>query len=233
MFRFIILLVILSAVVGCSVSPATGDIRVDATTEQTFERSFGRLTNALSGKEQQQLVFAILKINLEGIESARELLQKDDGMSLSAMTIKDRHGLNYQGIIELSQSVQSVEVRLEGDEPSPGLTAEFSTPLAIDEQATQDAMLADTAWLLTTDTNGHIRQNYILFNSDGRVSYLDPAKNSPGPHVWQQHDQKVRFTFNDSYAVYLGEITDQNVITGKAANVNGSKWTWQAERVVN
>lgn len=233
MYRVLILLVILITLAGCSASPSARDIRVDATSDKTFQRSFARLNNALSDKQQQQLMFAVLKINLEGVETAKELLQRENELSLSAIAIKDRlHGLNYQGIIELSQSVQSVEVRLEGDEPSPGLTAEFSAPLA-SMPAMQDATLADTAWLLTTNSNGHIRQNYILFNSDGRLSYLDPAKKSPGPHAWQQKDKKVRFTFNDNYAVYLGEITGENVITGKAANVNGFNWTWQAERVVN
>ena len=47
---------------------------------------------------------------------------------------------------------------------------------------------------------------------------------------WEQVGAKVRITFNDNYAVYLGILDEAVAMHGAAANINGTDWTWIARR---
>ncbi len=230
--RILLLALIYVGISGCSTLQTASEPRIDSTSDKSFQKSLSTLMDSGTQKQKQKLLIALLRINLEGVGSATEMLANKDDLSLSGSKIKEKlHGLNYTEIIELSKNMQSVQVILPGEEP--GLTDEFRTPLNQSESNSQATVLSATSWLITTNTNGHIRKEYIVLNSGGDLSYKNESKKSDGSHTWELFNKKVRFTFNNNYSVYIGEMKSSATMKGKAANVNGTNWTWEAERIAN
>lgn len=62
-------------------------------------------------------------------------------------------------------------------------------------------MLAGTQWTVTDNVNGHVSEQRLKLQPDGKV---DDGSSTSGR--WEQIGAAVRIAFNDNYAVYLGTL---------------------------
>jgi hypothetical protein len=90
---------------------AAEPLRLDASTDETTVASWNAMVGAASPTQRQQLLEAMLKINLAGINSANEMLSTPDTDSLGIVRIKEKvSGLTAEQIIDLSNKVSTVRV---------------------------------------------------------------------------------------------------------------------------
>lgn len=171
---------------------------------------------SLDQKAQIELATAILKLNMVGITSAKEMLADPELRSPGPVRIKDRiAGLSSAEIIELANKASTV--RIIAASQKPGLPADLLTPLAAGNPGYS---LASTKWKLVSDMNGHIKEQLLEFKSDGTVETDPPS--TAGASSWEQSADEVRIFVNDSYAVSRGKLVDADHIQGTAGNKNGS-----------
>ncbi|WP_157062447.1 DUF6694 family lipoprotein [Pseudoxanthomonas dokdonensis] len=102
------------AVTACATSenPAS-QIRLDATSDATAMSSFSAMAEALTSENRQELLVAMLKLNMTGVNSVYEVIQNPDLQSPSIARIKDKvDGMTAQQIIDLANRTSSVEAEV-------------------------------------------------------------------------------------------------------------------------
>lgn len=102
------------ALAACSSAPARSDqaLRLDATSDATAQRSFQRMVDRADAAGKQELAFAMLKLNMEGVQSVYEVVQQPELKTLSIARVKDRvAGMTAEEIIALANAVSSVDVQ--------------------------------------------------------------------------------------------------------------------------
>lgn len=117
MMKGILIAVLLAAgATGCATSAdSTNAIRLDATSASTAKSSFAAMAEALGPKKRQELLVAMVKLNLAGVESAYEVVRNQSLQSLSIVNIKDQvAGMTAQEIIDLAERTSSVEATVTG-----------------------------------------------------------------------------------------------------------------------
>jgi hypothetical protein len=70
----------------------------------------------------------------------------------------------------------------------------------------------------------------IIFGEEGVLITTHPNDMTPANDFWRVENQKIRFSFNDEFSVYVGEMVSDNLILGYASN-SRFKWKWRAFRV--
>ncbi|GAA4861344.1 hypothetical protein [Luteimonas vadosa] len=102
--------------VACATAPATQDVlRIDATSTDSAEASYKAMMSERSEADQQRLALAVLMLNMEGVESAREVVDNPELQSPSIGRIKDKvAGLSANEIIELAARNPSIQIETPG-----------------------------------------------------------------------------------------------------------------------
>ena len=78
---------------------------------------------------------------------------------------------------------------------------------------------------MTSNINGFISHDHLTLRPDGNLDDGNPSRS-----CWEQRETAIKLAFNDNYAVYLGTVNGAKFMQGSATNVNGSEWTWEAQR---
>lgn len=117
MLKKILLAIFLTfAATACATSvDSTSEIRLDATSDSSAKNSFAAMAKALEPQKRQELLVAMIKLNLVGVESASEVVQNPALQSPSIVRIKDQvAGMTAQEIIDLAERTSSVEAKIIG-----------------------------------------------------------------------------------------------------------------------
>lgn len=103
-----------SLAAGSSFPLRAGDaIRLDATSEATAHASFQQMMDHADDRGKRDLAIAMGKINLEGVQSAYDLVQRPELQTMSIGRIKDRvAGMTAEEIVALANSIDGVEMRV-------------------------------------------------------------------------------------------------------------------------
>jgi hypothetical protein len=213
-------LFILLATLFCA--QVVAETRIDASTEDTFNGSLNSMKHELAPEKLAQLNKAVMTLPFAGMQSFKDT--PPDG--IVKLDIKKLDGMTADQIIELAQKTVSVKISVG---PPPGLPARFKVPLRPVSDTTPTAAgvssLAGTQWIVTENVNGHVSEQRMKLQQDGKV---DDGSSTSGR--WEQLGTAARISFNDNYAVYLGTLDNSNGMKGTAANINGTEWIWTAKR---
>lgn len=88
-------------------------IRLDASSDAAAKASWKRMTESVSPEKQQQLLLAMLQINLAGVNSAYEVVGNPELQHPNIARIKDRiAGLDADEIIALGNRVSTFQARV-------------------------------------------------------------------------------------------------------------------------
>lgn len=202
-------------------------IRIDGSSDAKATATFNRMVAAGDPARRQALLMAMIKINMDGVDSASEMLADPKLRNPSIANIRQRlDGMTADEILALADGIESTSVFIAGQEP--GVPADLLQPLA---QGPTAHDLAGTTWIVTSDINGHIRSSTYRLDADGSAHDLDQGL-AAGPHRWEQSGDEVRIHVNDGFAVYRGRV-EEGQLGGKAGNRNGSTWSWTATRAAD
>ncbi|TAM15234.1 MAG: hypothetical protein EPN68_17670 [Rhodanobacter sp.] len=99
---------------GCaSVPPAQTAIRIDSSSPQAANASYKAMMGELSQAEQQKLAIAVLVLNMQGVKSAREVVNNPALQSPSIARIRTKvAGLTAPQIIALAAKNPSVRIKI-------------------------------------------------------------------------------------------------------------------------
>jgi hypothetical protein len=78
---------------------------------------------------------------------------------------------------------------------------------------------------MTDNINGFISYKHVTLRPDGTLDDGSSSRNH-----WEQRGTVLKLALNDNYAVYLGTLNEATSMQGSAANIDGSEWTWTAQR---
>lgn len=117
MFRNILNVMIVAALLFVASVQAKEPIRIDATSDTTAQASFARMTTSLSPRKQQALQVAVLILNMEGVSSAYDVVNDPELQRPSIERIRDKvSGMTADEIIRLSKRVTSVRATVQPSE---------------------------------------------------------------------------------------------------------------------
>lgn len=86
-------------------------LRIDGTTDETAQASYTKMARGLSPERKMALALAVLKLNMEGINSAHEMLNTPGANSPSITRIRERvNGMTAQEIIALGETVEGIQI---------------------------------------------------------------------------------------------------------------------------
>jgi hypothetical protein len=227
MCRYLCIVFGFSLIVNC-VSASNLELnRIDGTTNESYKSSLQKLLKTLDKKQQTELDLAIIKLHFVGVSSIWVASNQNKFLEIPSKETKAKlHGFTFQDIITLAASFKSVDVLIAGQEP--GLSEEFKKPLETTINL-PIINLSGTSWLFTTNTNGHIKHKSYKFMPNGTLKSLLLKQNTEIKSTWQQEGDRIRISFSNNYAVYLGSLESESLIKGKSTNINGFDWTWIAE----
>lgn len=117
MLRPVVLsLINLLLVAACASAPTPGEmVRIDATSEATAATSYSAMMKGRSLTDQQKLAVAVLKLNLEGANSAYDVARNPELQNPTIGRIKDKvAGLTADQIIELADRTSSLRIEVSG-----------------------------------------------------------------------------------------------------------------------
>lgn len=91
--------------------------------------------------------------------------------------------------------------------------------------------LVGSRWRLTYDSPSFGHREYdLIFHEAGKLMNTHPNEKTPDDDTWEAVGNKVELRFNNGYAVYRGEFSDQSHMSRTAASKAGGTWEWQAYR---
>lgn len=100
----------MSCLLASGLSLARDSLRIDASSDASAQRTWKKMVASASPEERQQLIIALLKLNLAGVSSAYEVAGNPELQTLSAARIKDKiSGLTADEIIELAERTSTAE----------------------------------------------------------------------------------------------------------------------------
>ncbi len=203
-------------------SQIVAEPRIDASTQANFTQSLEVMKRELTSSKAAELDAAVASLPFAGMRSFKDT--PPDG--IVKLDIKKLDGMTADQIIELAHKTVSVKIWAG---PPPGLPKQYAAQLVGKADKTNDSFnapsLAGTAWDLTDNLNGFISHEHVVLRNGG---IMDDG--TAGHGHWEQLGAQVKIAFNDNYAVYLGSLEDATSLKGSAANINGSEWTWTAQR---
>ncbi len=104
----ILLMVLLAACAAVSEEV----IRLDSSSDAAATASWERMLESVSPSQKNQLLAAMVQINLAGVSSAYEVVENPDLQRFGIVGIKDKvSDLNADEIIELGKRVSTMEVQ--------------------------------------------------------------------------------------------------------------------------
>lgn len=87
--------------------------------------------------------------------------------------------------------------------------------------------LEGTTWRYTDEA--FQRDFRISFLAQGRLLSHHPNERTPDNDYWEQHGNKLIFSYNDGYSVSTGRIIRPDYIKGKTRNEKGDEWEWEMQ----
>jgi hypothetical protein len=213
-------LIILLATMCCA--HAVAETRIDASSEDAFNTSLHSMRQELAPNKKAQLDTALITLPFAGMQSFKDTPPD----AVVKLDIRKIDGMTADQIIELARKTVAVKIRVG---PPPGLPDEFKAPLrpgaGVPSSGPETLPVAGTQWIVTDNINGNVSEMRLKLLADGKV---DDGRSTSGR--WEQVGAKVRIALNDNYAVYLGILDKAVAMHGAAANINGTDWTWEANR---
>jgi len=80
--------------------------------------------------------------------------------------------------------------------------------------------------------SGHTEYDFT-FRSAGKLDLHNPRDTTPDNDAWELNGTKITLMINDSYAVYEGQLSGRDFMSGTAKNKKAYTWDWEARRVSN
>jgi hypothetical protein len=210
------LLFLLPALLFCT--QVLAETRIDASTDETFNKTLEMMKHELPPQKAARLNAAVMVLPFARMQSVRDT--PPDG--IVKLDIKKLDGMTADQIIELAKNTVTVKMRIG---PPPGLPEQFRKPLAHAGDQPAVRSLSGTEWNVTDNINGHISEQRVTLQSDGKVN--DGTSTSGR---WEQSGTAVKIALNTDYVVYLGTLDEAVSMKGSAANIEGIDWTWTATR---
>lgn len=118
MRQFILAFTLALGLAACAATGSDADeaVRLDGSTIATAERSFIRMMDQRSPDERLELMAAIIKLNMAGVESAIDIVGNPELQEVSVARIRGRvDGMTANEIIELSETASDVTVEVSID----------------------------------------------------------------------------------------------------------------------
>ena len=110
--------------------------------------------------------------------------------------------------------------------------SEYAYKIEIEQQKIELKKLQEkiigTKWKVSLSESDYQDDDIWDFFSNGFLKY----SRSKYSQKWELKNQQLIISFNDGYAIYTGQISD-NEISGTAQNILGEKWTFKGERINN
>ena len=92
--------------------------------------------------------------------------------------------------------------------------------------------LVGSRWRLTYDSPNFGHREYdLIFREAGKLINTHPNEKTPDNDTWEARGNKIELRFNNGYAVYRGEFSDPNHMSGTSTSKAGGTWKWQAHRL--
>ncbi len=92
--------------------------------------------------------------------------------------------------------------------------------------------LVGTTWRVKYHSPDFGPKEYNLeFHPKGKLINTHPSESTPDNDTWEVKGGKVILKFNDAFAVYTGQFTDRDHLSGNATSKRGTKWNWKAHRI--
>lgn len=103
-----------------------------------------------------------------------------------------------------------------------------------DANQSESTALEGTQWtLVNVDAESREKRKSVVFGEHGKLELVDPNPQvviTPGNDYWELHGKRIILRVNDGFAVYEGEILDEQTMGGVASNRAGQRWEWRAHR---
>lgn len=113
--KFTIVAVVFVLALAAANAQARQPFRLDASSNAAAESSWNAMLASADPAHKQQLLEAMLKINLAGVQSARELVGNPDMASFGIARVKDTvAGLTADQIIELGDRISTITTKPSG-----------------------------------------------------------------------------------------------------------------------
>ncbi len=107
-----VLVVSAALLAGCATTRGPGEVRLDASSAEAAEASYRAMMKGLSPAEEQQLAIAVLRLNMEGVKSAYDVVGNPELQTLSIARVRDKvAGMTADQIIERAN--KGTDVRIE------------------------------------------------------------------------------------------------------------------------
>lgn len=113
MLKYVALVALsVATLTGCaSVHSPEAEIRIDSSSPQAAEASYKSMMNARSEADQRKLAVAILMLNMQGVTSARDVVNHPELQAPSIARIRQKvAGMTAEQIMELAAQNPSVRV---------------------------------------------------------------------------------------------------------------------------
>lgn len=116
MSKYWVTAVFVAVLVGCATAqPSNTPSRIDASSPEAAEASYKTMMKGRSGADQQKLALAVLMLNMEGVKSAHEVVQRPELQEPSISRIRDKvAGMTAEQIIERAAKNPSVRIEAAG-----------------------------------------------------------------------------------------------------------------------
>ena len=76
------------------------------------------------------------------------------------------------------------------------------------------------------------REYHVILRKEGKLVSAHPNEKTPDDDRWEIRSKKIVLIFNKGYAIYTGQLSDNNHMVGTATSKAGGKWKWAATRIM-
>ena len=100
------------------------------------------------------------------------------------------------------------------------------------EESQAQLELKNSTWKYTDDT--HTDWSFeITFGDNGKFRHTQAVETDTtyNDDTWEKNGDKIILNFNDKHATYNGKIVSDELIQGRAKNINDVTWIWKLEKV--
>jgi hypothetical protein len=92
--------------------------------------------------------------------------------------------------------------------------------------------LIGSTWRLVYDNPRFGHRDYsLIFLENGKLINTHPNERTPDNDTWEINGRTAVLKFNNAYAVYTGQFSDRDHMSGSATSKTGGKWQWNSYRV--
>ena len=91
--------------------------------------------------------------------------------------------------------------------------------------------LNNSTWNYVDDTHTDWKFE-ITFGDNGKFRHTQASETDTtiNNDTWKKEGDKIILNFNDNHATYNGKIISEELIQGRAKNINDATWIWKLEK---